>query len=267
MIGRRLRSLAARLDGLAMLGLAGFLIWLAAYGNYWMFLNPKFAPVTLAAAGLLAVLGAFAAVKPVSQPSLGRAACYLSLLAMIVLTQSSVQATSQNLDSDPWSVAPTLPAPENPAPTPARLKALGKEYIPINTGELYDIAAKGRSEAFDKPYAMRGFAHRDTALDAKGEFVLFRLAVWCCFADGTAVGFKIKLPPGTPPPAEKSWLVVYGRLVDAPAGKPQEYTPPGMAFSSVAPDVLFAADHLESAPIPPEQVYMYEWRPAEPYAY
>ena len=58
---RPLKVLAARLDGLAMLALAGFMGWLVAYGNYWMFLNPKFKPVTLAAAGILAVLGAYAA--------------------------------------------------------------------------------------------------------------------------------------------------------------------------------------------------------------
>lgn len=264
---RLFRFLAARLDGLAMLALAGFLLWLAAAGNYWMFLNPKFAPLTLAAAALLAVLGAFAAIRPVSRPSLGRAACYLCLLAMIVLTQGGVQALSRNIDSDPFSVAPTLPDPEPAAPIPARMVALGREYIPINTGELYDIAAKGHGEAFDKPYAMRGYVHRDPALDAKGEFVLYRLAVWCCFADGTAVGFKVRLPQGVPPPDDKSWVVAYGRLADTPEDERKEYTLPGQPFSSIAPAALFAADHLEAAPVPPEQVYMYQWKASEPYAF
>ena len=51
-----LATLAARCDGLAMLALAGFMGWLATAGNYWMYLNPKFKPVTLAAAVVLAVL-------------------------------------------------------------------------------------------------------------------------------------------------------------------------------------------------------------------
>ncbi|EHJ49260.1 hypothetical protein DFW101_3261 [Solidesulfovibrio carbinoliphilus subsp. oakridgensis] len=264
---RRFHALAARLDGLAMLALAGFLLWLAAAGNYWMFLNPKFAPLTLGAATVLAILGAFAAIRPVSRPSLGRAACYLCLLAMIVLTQGGVQALSGTIDSDPFSVAPTLPAPEPAGPVPSRLVALGREYIPINTGELYDIAAKGHAEAFDKPYAMRGTVHRDAALDAKGEFVLYRLAVWCCYADGTAVGFRVRLPQGATPPEDKSWVVAYGRLADAPQDERNEYTLPGQAFSSIAQAALFATDHLESAPVPPEQVYMYQWKTSEPYAF
>ena len=50
-----LAALAARCDGLAMLALAGFMGWLATLGNYWMYLNPKFKPVTLCAAIVLAV--------------------------------------------------------------------------------------------------------------------------------------------------------------------------------------------------------------------
>ncbi|MHC1711747.1 MAG: DUF1980 domain-containing protein [Solidesulfovibrio sp.] len=264
---RPLKVLAARLDGLAMLALACFMGWLVAYGNYWMFLNPKFKPVTLAAAGTLAVLGAYAAIRPVSRPSLGRNLCYAALLVMIVLTQGGVQIISQNVDSDPFLVPPTLPAPDAPSPIPSRMIARGKEYIPINTGELYDIAAKEHGAPFDRPYVIRGFVLRDPALDPKGEFVLFRLAIWCCFADSTAVGFKIKLPPGSLPPADKSWLVVYGHLADTPANQRQEYVMPGMSFSSVAPTALFVADHTEAATPAPEETYMYQWRQEEPYAY
>ncbi len=268
MTGRPLlRSLAARIDGVAVFGLAGYLLWLAAWGNYWMFLNPKFRPLTVAAACVLALLGAFAAVRPVSRPSLGRVAAYLCLLAMIVLTQAAVPALSDSLDSDPFNVAPSLPDPGPGEPAPTRMTALGREYVPINTGELYDIAAKGPGPAFDRPYAMRGFVHRSPDLDAKGEFVLFRLAVWCCFADGTAVGFRVQLPREAAPPPDKSWVVAYGRLADLPADDRREYKLPDMAFSSIAPAALFAADHLDPAPIPAEQAYMYEWRPTEPYAY
>ncbi|WP_300154183.1 DUF1980 domain-containing protein [Solidesulfovibrio sp.] len=260
------QALAARIDGAAWLLMAGFMAWLPLAGDYWMFLNPKFKPVTLAAAAVLAVLAAYALWRPVSRPSLGRTAAYVALLAMAALTQGGTQAISGRIDSDPFATAPSLPAPP-PESTPSRMIALGKEFIPINTGELFDIAAKGRSEAWDRPYVMRGFAKRDPALDASGEFVLFRLAVWCCFADSTGVGFKVKIPPGTELPADKSWIVAYGRLTDMPADQRGEYMLPGMSFSSIAPGALFAADHLETAPLPTEQVYMFEWRAAEPYAY
>ncbi|WP_428567228.1 MAG: DUF1980 domain-containing protein [Solidesulfovibrio sp. DCME] len=260
------KALAARIDGAAWLGMAGFMAWLTLAGDYWLFLNPKFKPVTLFAAIVLAVLAACALWRPVSRPSWGRSLAYCFLAAMVGLTHGGIQAISGEIDADPFAVAPSLPAPP-PEAIPARMTARGKEYIPINTGELFDIAAKGPGEAWGKPYVMRGFARRDPALDAKGEFVLFRLAVWCCFADSTGVGFKVKLPPGAALPADKGWVVAYGRLTEMPADKRGEYTLPGMTFSSIAPGALFAADQVESAPVPAEQVYMYEWRVAEPYAY
>jgi len=261
------RALAARLDGAAMLALAGFLGWLVLFGDYWMYLNPRFKPVTLAAAAVLAVLGGYAALRPVSRPRLGRGLCYLALAAMIAAVQGGVQAVSRQVDSDPFFVEPTLPAPER-SPAPAgRMQAGGREYIPINAGELFDVAAKGTAEAFARPYVMRGFVHRSPELDARGQFVLYRLAVWCCFADGTAVGFKVQAPAGAPLPADKAWLAAYGRLAALPEDQRREYVLPGMAFSSVAPGAVLAAEHLEPLTLVPEDAYMFEWRQAEPYAY
>lgn len=261
-----LRRLASRTDGLAMLALAGFMGWLALAGNYWMYLNPKFKPVTLAAAIVLAVLGAYAAARSVTRPNLGRSLCYLLLLAMAGLTEGGFQVLSANIDSDPFNVPVSLPVPEK-APTASRLTVGGKDYIPINTGELYDIAAKGPSASLDRPFAVRGFVHRSPALDAEGQFVLYRLAVWCCFADGTAVGFRVKLPEGTPPPADKSWVVAFGSLAEIPEAQRQDVMVPGISFSSVAPAALLTADAVETKELVPEEAYMFEWRQQEPYAF
>jgi uncharacterized repeat protein (TIGR03943 family) len=266
-VSGRLRFLAARLDGLAMTALAGFMAWLVLWGDYWMYLNPRFKPVTLAAAGLLAVLGVYAVRRPVARPSRGRALAYLALAVLAGLTEGGVQRLTERIDSDPFDVRPTLPAP-SPGPRPSRMTAGGREYVPINAGELYDIAAKGSdAPAFGRPYVLRGFVHRSPELDARNAFVLFRLAVWCCFADSTAVGFTVRLPEGATPPDDKSWIVAYGHLEEVPAGKRQEITLPGLSFSSVAPAAVLAADRLEAAPLAPEEAYMFEWRQEEPYAY
>ena len=266
MIKTTLRRLASRTDGLAMLLLAGFMGWLATAGNYWMYLNPKFKPVTLAAALVLAALGGYAAIRPVTRPKLGRSLCYLALLAMAGFTEGGFQALSANIDSDPFNVAATLPAPER-APTPARLRQNGKDYIPINTGELHDIAAKGPSPSFDRPFAVRGFVHRSPELDAAGQFILYRLAVWCCFADGTAVGLRVKLPPGQAPPDDKAWVIAYGTLTPIPEAARKDVAIPGISFSSVAPAALLAADTVETKELNPEEAYMFEWRQEEPYAF
>ena len=261
-----LRPLVARTDGLAMLALAGFMGWLALAGNYWMYLNPKFKPVTLAAAIVLAILGTYATARPVTRPSLGRSLCYLILLVMAGLTEGGFQNISAAIDSDPFNVPASLPAPEK-TPTPARLTINGQDYIPINTGELYDLAAKGPSPAWDRPFAVRGFVHTSPELDAAGQFVLFRLAVWCCFADSTAVGFRVKVPQGSPPPADKSWVVAYGSLAEIPEADRQDVILPGMSFSSVAPAALLAARAVETKELAPEEAYMFEWRQEEPYAF
>jgi uncharacterized repeat protein (TIGR03943 family) len=262
-----LSALAARLDGLAMLGLAGFLGWLIVSGDYWMYLNPRFKPATAVAAGLLAVLAVLATWRPVSRPSPGRAACYLALALMIGLAEGGRQDFSPTAENDPFAGNPALPALDATQPAgPERTAIAGTTYVPLNVAELFNIAAKGHGPAFDRPYVLRGFVHRSPELDAKGQFVLWRLAVWCCFADATAVGFRVTPPPGQAPPEDQTWLVAYGRLTDAPADE-KPYTLPGMTFSSVNPTAVFAAAHLETAVPAPEETSMFEWREGAPYAY
>lgn len=260
-----LAGTAARLDGLAMVLFAGFMGWLGLWGDYWLFLNPKFTPLTLTAAVVLAVLGAYAAWRPVSRPSPSRLLCYAALAAMIVLAQHGNNPFATATGTDPFAGCPA-PAPVRPA-VPERLRFAGKDYVPLNAGELYDIAAKGHGEAWTTAYAMRGYVLRAPDLDAKREVILYRLAVWCCFADATAVGFRVRLPEGETLPENGQWLVVYGRLADAPEDERREYVLPGLPFSSVSPTALFAADHLETATPAPEEINMYEWRKEPPYAY
>jgi uncharacterized repeat protein (TIGR03943 family) len=265
---RRVASfLAGRLDGLALTGLAAFLGWLVLAGDYWLYLNPKFKPVTATAAVILAGLGLFALWRPVARPSLGRGLCYLAVFAMIGLTEGGTQAISGLTDSDPFQACPLPPAAATGPAAPERLTMGDTTYVPLNAGELYDIAAKGHGPAYDRPYVLRGFVHRSPELTAKGQFVIWRLAVWCCFADATAVGFRVTPPPGVPLPGDKSWLVVYGRLTDAPPGQRQEYPLPGMPFSSINPAALLAAEHLVPATAAPEDTAMYQWRQQAPYAY
>ena len=267
MSGSRLRPALARIDGLAWLAMAFFMAGLTLSGDYWMYLNPKFKPLTLAAAVVLAALAVWALLRPVARPSIWRTLAYLALAAMVLVTEGGLQTLAGVPDTDPFAPAPTLPPAQKPAPVPPRMTLDGTDYIPINTVELSDMAHNRPEGVWTRPYVMRGFVKRDPALDAKGEFVLWRLAVWCCFADSTAVGFKVNLPPGTTPPPDKSWYVVYGRLAAMPADQRGAYVPSGMSFSAISPDALFLADHIEPAAITPEEVCLFEWRPAEPFNY
>ncbi|UJX39194.1 DUF1980 domain-containing protein [Desulfovibrio sp. JY] len=263
----RPRALLARLDGLAWLAMAAFMAYLALAGDYWHYLNPKFKPLTLSAAVVLAALAVWALLRPVAKPSFARALAYLALAAMVVISQNWLPFSAASPDVDVFALPPRLPAPPKPAPALTRMTVDGKAYIPINTVELLDLAHNKPAGKWTLAYAMRGFVKRDPVLDAKGEFVLWRLAIWCCFADSTATGFKVKLPPGTPLPPDKSWQVAYGHLAAMPEDQRGAYAPPGMSFTSISPDALFVADRVAPAAVVPEEVCVFEWRPAEPYNY
>lgn len=256
----------SRLDGLALAGLAGFMIWFPLAGQYWMLLNPKFKFVTLSAGGVLCILGGYALFRPVSRPRTGRLLAYAALASMIGLTQAGTQRLSSVIDSDPFAACPA-PPPSPQASAPDLLAPEGVPYIPINCGELYGIAENTPGPAFGKPYVMRGYAHRDPGLEREHAFVLFRMAIWCCIADATAVGFKVTLPPDQPLPANGSWQVVFGHLAPVPKAARKPYVLPGAPFSSVSASTTFAAEHMETAIPSPEETSMFQWRTTPPYAY
>lgn len=150
--------------------------------------------------------------------------------------------------------------------TVARVVRGDREYVRINTGELYDIAANNETALLGRSYVVRGMVRRIPELDALGRFMVVRSAIFCCFADMTGVGFVVAAPGGRLP-EDKSWVEVYGRLTPIPAGtKNPEPSLDGVPLASIQPDFLYVADAVEPIPMPAEP-FMYEWREAEPYAY
>jgi uncharacterized repeat protein (TIGR03943 family) len=252
----------SRLDGLMLVGLSVFVFNLVLGKDYWFYLNPKFKPLSLTSAVVLAGLGAFGLWRPLARWSWWRTGLFALVLALAVVSQAGVDRDmgGESLGQD----NPSAPVETAPA---SRVKMGGKEYIRINAGELYDISGKHLQDKLGLNYAMRGFVRRLPELDKDQEFIIYRVALYCCFADTTAVGFKVKLPPGASLPKNAEWVVVYGQLTGlAGAGEKDEPAIPGAVFASISPYNLFQADRLESEP-PLKTPFMYEWHEEEPYAY
>jgi len=258
-------TLARKLPGLVeaacLVGLAGFLVYLLLAGNYWMYLNPKFKGLSWAAAAALGSLGLYSAVRPPAGATWLRACLYLSVLGLCLMSELGLQRwfDSSGVDSQA--------AEDAQATLPPRVTLHGVEYVRINLGELFDIAGKGPSPRLRDNYAVRGFVRRSPENDTKGEFVLYRLALYCCFADSTAVGFRVRQPLGEALPQNGSWQVVYGALEDS--GDPDSdkiATIEGSAFASVNPDYRIVSRRMDAEKAPGMGM-MYEWHAEEPYAY
>ncbi|WP_243312479.1 DUF1980 domain-containing protein [Fundidesulfovibrio agrisoli] len=255
------RRLPATAESLCLLGLAGFMAWLLLGGDYWMYLNPRFKALTWAAAGALALLGGYGLWRPSPRAAWLRAGLFAFTLALCVVSGLAVHEGAEKMGAEPQAMREAEATPE------PRVKKRGVEYIRINLGELYDIVGKPQPELIGLDYAVRGFVRRTPELDAEGEFVLYRVALYCCYADSTAVGFRVRPPKGGKLPENGAWVVAYGKLDRLDRPKPEaEESLGGSAFSSVNEDYRIAASLIEAEKAPGMGM-MYEWRPQEPYAY
>ena len=255
------RRLASSVESLCLLGLAAFMVWLLLGGDYWMYLNPRFKGLTWAAAGALALLGGYGLWRTSPRATWLRAGLFVFTLALCVLSAVAVREGTEKMGVDSQAMQ------EAETPLEPRVKKRGLEYIRINLGELYDIVGKPQPELIGLDYAVRGFVRRSPELDAEGEFVLYRVALYCCYADSTAVGFRVRPAKGEKLPENGAWVVAYGKLerLDSPRPDAGESLG-GSAFSSVNEDYRIAASLIEAEKAPGMGM-MYEWHPQEPYAY
>ena len=147
-----------------------------------------------------------------------------------------------------------------------RLTLGDQEFIKINLGELFNISELGEPNQLGEHYVTRGVVKRSPELDEKGQFVLFRVFMWCCFADAVAVGFRVsydhpeELPDG-------QWVNVYGKLRLLPSELPEPKMPvQGITSKAIKKGYEIAAHKVEEIE-PPAIPFMFDFRKSEPYAY
>jgi hypothetical protein len=242
-------------EGLCLSGLAGAIWSLWAGDTLWYFINPKYQAVVLAAAAAMAALGVFAALVPPRPARFSRPLVFAALIGLCYFGGADELFKPQ----PGQGVLSGMAAPAEEPALPSRAVLAGREFIRINVGELYDISAAHLEDKIGLNYLVQGYVSR------KGdEAMLYRTALYCCFADSTAVAFRLKADAAKLP-ADGTWVQVYGRLEKTKPGKPPKLDLGG-GFSSVNPDYALAAERIEEIPAP-KPPFMFEWRTEEPYAF
>jgi uncharacterized repeat protein (TIGR03943 family) len=243
-------------EGCIVLALGLAMSALVRADSYWLYLHPKFKWLTLTAGIVLIIVGGIALLYN-RRPNLSR--------ILIFLAFSTLAAIGYFLPN-PTSSATSGLLEEVPSQKKSRILLDSQEYIKINLGELYAISEKGLQEERTAPYVVRGIVKRNLELDKRGQFVLLRVFMWCCFADAVAVGFRVQCDQ----PDEfqdGQWVRVYGRLQQLPTLLTEATVRVKGILSTALPraDGIVAAkvEKIEPPPIP----FMFEFRKSEPYAY
>lgn len=195
------------LDGVFVLGLGFYMLLLSRTEAYAAFMNPRFRPLTAAAAVGFLIVGAAFLVRPAGGTNIPRTLCFamLGLLALI--------AGAGNLKGSAGFTA--KPPPEVRAdPDPCMVRN-GDRYLKSNPARLFLIVQADPAARSDQRYVTRGIVKRSAQLDRLGKFALLRGNMVCCLADAIAMGVMVA-GEGIPPLRDGDWVVVFGRLQPLP---------------------------------------------------
>lgn len=264
-LSARIRGL---LEGLTLLAYGLLLSGLARSDRYWYFLNPKYAPVTLSAGIVLAVVGLGVLLFPGERrASPGRLLRTALLAAFLGLASFAISRAGFDAGAGPDQTVTgkadvALPAPED---TAARETLDGHEYVRLNLAELFLLLDRHQAEVPAR-FTARGVVRRTPELDRLGLFVIERVAVTCCLADAVAAAFLVHGDPSGL--REGRWVAVYGRaepLSDRSLARKILRTP-GVSMTVVNEKFRIAAEAV--TPIPaPDMPYIFDFHEREPFAW
>lgn len=203
-------GIGGRLEGLALMAIAGYIAWLLITNTYWQLLNPRFQWLTASAGAGLAIVGAAQLFFSRSGTSFPRLAALCLLLALM---GGTIFGGNWLEDASP---APASGLSTDFSATQAEkyIEIDGHEYTRISTPELIQLIDQSPDTVLSTAWGMRGIAVRTPELDAMGRFVLLRPFIWCCLADGVAVGFQVPWKDVTTL-ENGDWVQVAGKLTPA----------------------------------------------------
>jgi hypothetical protein len=266
-----MQSLGRMLQAFLAVSMGMFMLVLAFSRDYWQYLNPKYAWLTMVSGALVALLAAAGFTDRARKPSL--TVC-LGLAAFLLIVYTSLNTPNPLLEpavpdvpaSDPGA-APITPLESLDAPPegPSRLNIAGHAYVKINVAELILQDDRKQAASGDR-FVLRGIVRRTPELDAVGYVAVTRLLVTCCFADAVAVGVPVKVDdPGAF--EEGAWVRAAGRLEATPAAFPKTaLTVPGAMATRLSETFVLTAENVEfgHAADPP---FIFDLRDEEPFAY
>ena len=251
--------LGARLEGATLLAMAGFLTWLIIGGHYWMLLNPRFqwlhgvTAILLTGCGLAAL---FTATRGFSIVRLAPMIVLLGLfgIAGVSLHEAGQAAKKTGSENVGGSMSPprtlTFEAPVQ-AESPY-LELDGVKYTRISPPELFNLVERTPEAALQGRWVLRGLLAKMPDASETTGYTLLRPFIYCCLADGVAVGFHITPTPGMSFP-DREWVAVCGRLeqADKPFTAPSEQLLAGAFFTALEKDYLLVVESVEGIEAPP----------------
>ena len=252
-----MKKLGGFIEGLIVLAMGLAMCGLVVADNYWMYLHPKFKWLTLSAGIILMLVGAPATLYN-RRPSTIRIAIFVAFGAITLMGYFL---------PNPTPIAASGPLVETSATEQPRLIFENQEYIKINLGELAMIGEGELDDRMTRLYLVRGIVKRSPELDELGQFVLFRVLMWCCYADAVAVGIRVQGDEQIVGLRDGQWVRVYGKLHQLPSGQ----STPRVQVKGVISKSFNRFHSLIAAKVeeiePPAIPYMFEFRRTEPYAY
>ena len=252
-----MKKLGGFIEGLIVLAVGLAMCGLVVADNYWMYLHPKFKWLTLSAGIILMLVGAPATLYN-RRPSPIRISIFLPFATITLMGYFL---------PNPTPTAASGPPVETSATEQPRLIFENQEYTKINLGELTMIGEGELDDRMTGLYVVRGIVKRSPELDARGQFVLFRVLMWCCYADAVAVGIRVQGDKQIVGLRDGQWVRVYGKLHQLPSGQ----STPRVQVKGVLSKSFNRFHSLIAAKVeeiePPAIPYMFEFRRTEPYAY
>jgi len=232
-----MKRLLLTLDGAFVLGLGIYMLFLSQAEAYTAFMNPKFRPLTAAAAVGLCIVGAAFLIRSDGRTDRLRTLCF-AVLGMLIL-----HAGTGTLQS---SSALTLKPPETRGePEPLVIRD-GQNYLKVNPARLFFLLQTGNALPVDHGVITRGIVRRTAELDRLDRFALLRGNMVCCLADAIAMGIMVATD-GLPAAQDGDWVTVFGRVRLLP--EPHPVTDLGgsgeVPFSMVYDKALLVAGTVE----------------------
>jgi hypothetical protein len=200
------RALLA-LDGALVLGLGLYMLLLTRTEAYTAFMNPRFRPLTVAAAVGFLIVGAAFLVRPAGGTNLLRTLCFATL-GMLALSAGAgaLKGTAG------FAVKPPPEVRVDPDPY---VVWNGDRYLKSNPARLFLSVQADPTVRSDQRFVTRGIVKRSAQLDRLGKFAVLRGNMVCCLADAIAMGMMVA-GEGVPLLRDGDWIVVFGRLQPLP---------------------------------------------------
>jgi hypothetical protein len=249
-----MKRILLTLDGALVLGLGLYMLLLSQTEAYAAFMNPRFRPLTTAAAVGFCLAGAAFLLRPQGRPDVLRTLCF-TILAVLALHVGSGSLKGS------ISLIVKAPAGVQADPDPYMVRN-GDSYLKSNPARLFLSLQTGQAEPSNQLYVTRGIVKRSTQLDRIGKFALLRGNIVCCLADAIAMGMMVSVEEHRAL-RDGDWIVVFGRVRQFPQAHP--ITDLGGAgdipFSMVYDKAFLAAEAIEETERP-RFPYVFELPPS-----